>query len=397
MSADLRPQASKLTWTLRTYGWLLAACTLACAALPLFITPSTPMYQASSLVVARDLAVNERVLPRLAEAVFAAGAVEEALAAEATAEGEADDLIPARVSVVAPEDSIVVTVQARDPDPVVAARLADLAAAALVGELNRNGAGVGEFSVGAEAVVSTEPLDGIPQLAWTAVGAVAGVTLGFGMIALIAGARRPVVTASDVQQAAGVPLLGTVRLPPISRDEYPGPLGISGLVTVTRRLASVPSGRLLLVSAPSCDAVRQRLFVMVSVALAGLRPVRTHAPREVNEAIRQHRFGEEIARTSSRDSETADGLLLVDGGYPLVTLDPATIGAPVVAVARLGEPRRSLRALSADYRDAGLLGVVLVDVPSRLERAVTHRSWESSGQAPTAIGPAGDRSEPERT
>jgi hypothetical protein len=71
VSAEKSPTASRLLWCLRKFWWVVAACVVVGASAPLVLTPSAPVYQADALVFARQLNVNPRVLPRLAEAVFA--------------------------------------------------------------------------------------------------------------------------------------------------------------------------------------------------------------------------------------------------------------------------------------------------------------------------------------
>ena len=117
------------------------------------------VYQADALVVARQLTVNAKVLPTLAESVFADGAVATAVAKDPAIGGQTAGLIPDKVSVVTGPDSITMVVQVRDEDPGTAARIADLAATAFATELNSPGAGVGAFSPQGKAVIPTAPLD----------------------------------------------------------------------------------------------------------------------------------------------------------------------------------------------------------------------------------------------
>lgn len=390
-------QSGRLIWCLRHYAWVVIACTLALAAAPLLIAPSAPTYQADALVVGRQLTVHPRVLPQLAATVFADGAVEARVASDPAIHGDTDGLIPDRLSVVAAQDSIAMVVQARDPDPATAVRLADLAAAALVDELNRGGAGVGAFALQAQAVASPEPLPELAPQVKVAIGALAGLVLGLGIVALTATIRRPVVTAQDVEGVAGVPLLGTVQLPPKSHG-YPGPLGVRGIATVARWLASVPPGRLMLISPPSVVAIRHRIYVMAAVALSTLRSLRFEAPRELVDAIHQHRLALPVPDSAPGPRRTADELVLVDGGSPLDIVDPLTENAAVVAVAPRGVSRRRLRTLTVDYMDGGLVGVVLVEVRRGLRRGRARRS-HSAALAPATAGEverASDVPEPER-
>jgi hypothetical protein len=381
LSAKRQPQGSKLLWSLRSYAWVVVACVLALAAAPLIVAP-TPTYEADALVFARQLNIPQQILPRLAEAVFANGAVSAAVSENPDTADKGSGLIPERLSVVAAEDSIVVVVQARDSEPAAAANLANVAAAAFVEELNRSGAGVGEFALENEAIVPTEPLSQPPPQTRSAVGALAGLILGLGLVGLIAVARRPVVTARDVGEVAGVPLLGTVQLPLVSAGDYPGPLGVSGIATVTRWLATVPAGRLLVVSPPTAVAIRHRIYVMCGVALWTLRPVRFEAPDELVDAIRSHCMNHRDAgRVVHAPPGAVDELVLVDRGSALEVVDPTVTTVSVVAVAPVGVSRRRLHALTSDYAGNGLVGVVLVDVRQGLKKALTLRGRPAAEDA----------------
>src|SRR5829696_1575267 len=361
---------SRLLWALRHYAWVVLVCVLALAAAPLMLPPAAPQYQAAALVVARQVTVPRDVLPQMAEAVFASGAVAANVAGESVS-GRADGLIPDRLSVVAGEDSIALVVQARDPDPATAERMANLAADAFVVEMNRPGAGVGEFLLQAPAVLPTEPLEEAPPTVRAAVGALAGLVLGLGLVALAGAVRRPVITVHDVQTAAGVPLLGTVNLPARAEGKYAGPLGVPAIMGVARWLAALPPGRLLLISPPGAATwTRQRMFVMVGVALGALRTVRVEGPPELVDAIQELAISDQ----TPGDLEDTQGagvreLVVVDGGSSLELVDPATTRVSVVAVAPLGIPGRRLRALAAEYVGGGLVGVVLVDARLAARRA----------------------------
>jgi capsular polysaccharide biosynthesis protein len=386
--SDERPSgARRLLWCLRQYAWVVVVCVLALAAAPLVLAPVAPTYQADALVVARQLTVERRVLPQMAEALFASGAVAASVATEA-AVGNPDVLIPDRLSVVAAEDSIALVVQARDPDPATAARMANLAADAFVLELNRPGAGVGEFVLQAPAIVPTEPLTELRAEVRSTLGALAGLLLGLGLIALVAVVRKPVVTFHDVESAAGVPLLGTVKLPKGVSGTYPGPLGVPGLPGVVRWLSTVPSGRLLLTSAPSGMSassaawVRDRLFVMLGVALCAVRKVRFEGPPELVDAIEQLSGDRDLRDTTDPTGE----LTLVDGGSPVELVDPAATSVSVVAVAPLGVSQSRLRAVAAEYVGGGLVGVVLVDARPGAQRTAARRVREATVEKPPRDG-----------
>jgi capsular polysaccharide biosynthesis protein len=362
VSAEKSPAASRLLWCLRKFWWVIAVCVVAGAAAPLALTRSEPIYQADALVFARQLNMNSRVLPRLADAVFTSGAVEARVVADPAVGGETGELIPDRLSVVAAEDSIVLVVQARHADPAIAARMANTGASAFVEELGRTGAGVGEFALQSQAIVPTEAMHAPSFPARAGLGALGGLGLGLGLVALITAVRRPIVSAYDVRDASGVPLVGKVRLQHIPPGSYPGPMGVRGIATVARWLATVPPGRLLLVSSPAAAGLRHRIFVMCGVALWTLRKVRFEAPTSLVQAIREHCVEHRDAgRVVHPRGESADALTLVDNGSTLEIIDPVETNVSVVAVAPLGVSRRHLRAVTSDFAGSGLVGVVLVD------------------------------------
>lgn len=359
--SDATPDHGRtVLWCLRHYAWLVLACVLVGAGVPLIIGSQTQQYQADALVVARQLSVNPSVLPDLAQNVFSDGAVAAKVATDPSVHGVTTGLIPDRVSVVAGQDSIALDVQAQDPDPATAARLANLAAAAFVAELNRAGSGIGVFAVQSQASPPVVPVSTLAPTLLAAIGGGVGVVVGLGLVALFGSLRRPIVAAWQVEAALGVPLLGTVRLPVGRRGTYRGPLGVRGIATVARSLAGVAPGRLLLISAPSAAALRHRVYVMAAVALWSVRRVRIAAPDEIVQAVRAHCLALAAAgRTPPGDDGPTEDLVLVDGGSPLEILDPTTTRLSVVVVAPRGVARRRLRALAADYEDAGLAGVVL--------------------------------------
>jgi hypothetical protein len=364
---------------------MVVACVLAFAATPLIVAPAVPTYQAEALVVARVLVEDVRVLPRLGAAVFTAGAVEERVSADPALSLGTGELIPDRLSLLAAEDSVVLVVQGRDPDPATSARLANLGAAALVDELNRGGAGVGEFTLQAPASVPGAPLGTTDPPLRAALGALAGAVLGVALVALVAAVRRPVVTAHDVEGAVGVPLLGRLRLSGKSSGPYPERLEARGVVTVARWLARVPAGRLLMISPRSAVGLRQRVYVLVAIALQRVRPVLLEAHPELIDATSQHAISQHATGRHTQHGPAAGELVLVDGGSSVEIVDPATTRLSVVVVVPRGIPRRRLRAVAADFMGGELIGVILVEGGAGLRRTVTRPA-----PAP-ASAPAGRR------
>lgn len=370
MSSDQPLHGRNLLWFLRHFAWVALACVLLGGAAPLLVAPSQATYEATSLVTAREIAENERVLPALGSAVFDNGAVAAAVAADPAVGGDPDDVVPGTVSVVTGPNSRTMVVQARDRDPGTAARLADIAANTFVAELNRGGAGVGDFIVQAPAVVPSSPVHQVSDLVRAGLGALAGLVFGLGVIAIIASLRRPCVTSRDVEAAVGVPLLGTVELHRARPGTYLGPRGVRGIATVTRWLATTESDRLTLISAPSAAGIRHRIYVMIAIALSTLRPLRLEAAGEIVDVVRGQAPHGRIAPSAREAGDVPTGeLVLQDGGSPFELVDPAAATMSVVAVAPVGISRQHLRAVALDYLNGGLVGVVLVERRLGLRRA----------------------------
>jgi hypothetical protein len=393
VSFDAPRSVRNLAWCLRHFGWVVVVCVLVGAAAPVLVAPTTSIYQAEAVVVANPFTAEPRALPSFAEAVFADGAVATALTADPAVTGSTAGLVPGKVSIVAGPDSITMVVQARDEEPGTATRLANLAADAFVAEANRGGAGVGTFVVQTDAVIPTAPIDVVSDRVRAGLGALAGLVLGLGLIALIAALRRPCVSSRDVEAAVGVPLLGVVELPRARAGVYLGARGVRGIATVTRWLATSPSGRLTLISSPSMEGARHRLYVMVAIAMSTVRSVRLHARREIVEAVRRQAPRDTAAAPARPGHEDTGELLFVDGGSPLEIVDPIATPAHVVAVAPLGISQRRLQALALDYRSGGLAGVILVQ--RRLASGSTRPADSPPARAPRALRRADDLPAPE--
>jgi hypothetical protein len=127
--------------------------------------------------------------------------------------------------------------------------------------------------------------------------------------------------------------------------------------------------------------------------------VQVEAPRELVDAVRQHRVDlREAGRVVHPRAETDDQLILGDGGSALEIVGPAGTSVSVVAVAPVGIARGRLRALAADYTGNGLLGLVLVEGRPGFRRAPRHRAVDA-GPPPVAGGDVrqpNDVPEPER-
>lgn len=363
---------SRFAWYFRQYAWVLVVCVLGLAAVgALYGAARTKTYEAQSLVVSLQLGtgVNTKALPQLGQSLFDSGAVAAQVASDPAVGGDPGLLIPGQLDMIAAQDSLVFTVVGRASDPTQAKRLADLGASAFVAELNRPGPGVGVFKVQTEARVPIDPQDSIPTVLLVLVGGLIGLILSIGVISLITTLRRPVIEAADVESVLGARLLGTVLLPVATEGEFAGPSGVRGMAPVARWVAGAPSGLMLLVSDPTSNAVRQRILVMLAVAMRRYRATSVQAAEPLRAAV--HQQSEGVGPVSLNP---AGELVFVDGSDHRALVDPLD-PMSVVVVARKGIPRSRLRLAASEYRPEDLFGVVLVDL--RRSRSMSSQAFTS--------------------
>lgn len=362
-----RPLGSTgFVWCLKTFAWLPVLLALAFAAGGLLMFAQPGGYEASSLVVTRQLVPNAKVLPRYAAAVFYSGEVARRVADRTGLDATA--LVPMRLDVVTPEDSIVLTVVGKDPDAGMAARLADAGATAFVEELNRGGPGVGTFSVQTTATVPSDPVQEFPPLLAAVLGGLVGSVLGLSIVVLVAVLRRPVVAAEDVRSVIGAELIGDLRLPRRAR-EFTHPTEVPGVIAVARRMGAITSGRFLLVSNARDAARRQQAVVTLGVALAGLRHTVLRGEPYLADEVRTLAGGPMHPLFIE-----GEPIVLVDQSEPLDMLRDATaLPMWVVIVAPTGISAARLRSAAADHLQSEVLGVVLVDPQRRLGRRSSAR------------------------
>jgi capsular polysaccharide biosynthesis protein len=135
---------------LRHRRLVLVALLVGAVLLPVaLLMRSDEQADAQALVIAQDLDVDLRALPRYAEAVFQDGQVARAVADELGV--DASGVVPDQVSLVSEPDTIVLVIIGHAEDGATAARIADVAADAYVRQLNAAGDGVGAFALQAPA------------------------------------------------------------------------------------------------------------------------------------------------------------------------------------------------------------------------------------------------------
>jgi hypothetical protein len=308
-------------------------------------------YEATALVIARDLNIEAAALARFGESVFMSGSVAREVARTQGLSQDNRTLVPEVIDVDPVAESISFLVRGRADDPVQAAATADAAARAFVRELNRAGAGVGDFVL---QDLATEPLfrqvRGPGPLLGGLASLVAGTLLAVVAVWVLYGLRRPVLAASDAAVAADAPLVAQVRLPRGGAQE---PQGFPGLRRLLRWLGTAAAvDHLALVGTARSAPVRRALAAALPSGPGVPRLVAPPGPDDDDLLMDRHRIS---------------ALIVVEVGTP----------APHVAAVR------------AELGDDEVLGVVLVD---RRRRGWTGRRDRKrirrGGGAPVATRPS---------
>lgn len=318
-----------LRWGLGRYRVLLVLCILIVTiGLPAYNSTRPSHYDAEALVVADALKIQLIALPRYGQAVFNNGAIAQQVARTFNVKGGTDAVVPSRVSVTTPQDSLIFHVVGHDTDPKRAAGIADLAAAVFTRQLNASGPGVGSFSVQANASTPKETAAGLRALPYQrAIGLLAGLALGLSIVAFILVARQPVIAAQDAAVVGGTPVFGTVVMRRRPRWKRATVEGAVGLVPLCRRLIAIGATRVLVVGPPRRQIETQRIIGAMSAILD--------------------------------QADLPQQLTIVDDVYlPDWLADPATTATLLVVFQ--GSSAASVRAVVSDYAAASLAGLVFV-------------------------------------
>jgi hypothetical protein len=202
-------------WGLRRYAWVVVLFVVGLGVLvPLAQSRSADVYQAQAQVgpTRKLLLPNLDPLPRFAQSVFDNGAVAREVRTLLGLPADAV-VVPGKVSLRTAQDNPVMVVIGTGSSAQQAAVVANEAAATFVTELNRYSDSVGKFGRQSDAV---PPARAEPKLVsgrlGVAVGVLAGLVAGCGFVGLIMALRRPVVGAAAAEGAAGLPVVGQVRL-----------------------------------------------------------------------------------------------------------------------------------------------------------------------------------------
>ena len=318
-----------LRWGLSRYRWLLVLCVLiGTVGLPAYNASRPSHFDAEALVVADTLKIQLVALPRYGQAVFNNGAVARRIAQTFVAKGGPAAVVPLRVSVTTPQDSLIFHVVGHDTDPKRAAGIADLAAAVFTKQLNQSGPGVGSFTVQADASTPKETGARLRALPYQrAIGLLAGLALGLSVVGFILVLRQPVIGAEEAAQVTGTPVFATVAMRRSPRWKRVTVDGALGLVPLCRRLVGLGATTVLVVGPPRKQIETQRIIAAMSAVLD-----RARLPRP---------------------------LMLVDDVYlPDWSADPTKTATLLVVFQ--GSSAASVRALVSDYAAASLSGLILV-------------------------------------
>lgn len=395
-SADAADAFSMLRWGLRTYAWLvLLAVAAVGVGLPMYQASKPVRYTANALVVAVDLQTDLKALPRFGASVFDQGAVARVVDERFGDDNDPEDVVPRVVSLVTEQDSISMKVQGHASTPEEAADRADVAAAEFVRQLNRAGTGVGTFAQQGDAPVPVEPDDVLragPHA--VALGVAGGLILGLGLVTLLLVARRPVLEGAE--RAGGLPVVGTVTIPPSSRRMSARAESVRGLAPLCRGVLDSNARAVLFTGPPALEPERTFLAAAVAVALGRVTSVGYFADRAPGREYAIRRQYDGVAWVPDADADDASpAITVVDGVKPLdlIVVEPDTATLLIVPV---GLGLSQLRALIADCADARA-SLVLVHLPGsrrRWRRRVTPVAAVPSPPPPAAEPAKSDSPEP---
>ena len=366
-----------LRWGIRRYRWLFLVCLiLGAVAAPYAASKLEHPADAEALVIATRLDMSLTALPRYGETVFDNGQVAQAVSQKFRDGTAFKDIVPNHVSLIADQDSIVFRVVGHDPDPKTAADIANAAAGTFLQALNAPGVGVGAFALLHPAVAPPAAPAGLSKTLAIPVGIVAGGVLGLAAVSILLAGRRPVIDAAGVEEATGVPGLGTVTVPRGRRGEFPPPDQFPGLVPVCRRLLRLKTPTIVLVSRTREERLRRQISVALAGVLTRVRPLRFTGPTDMREAVSEHQAAlhpDDFQRDPS-DGNGPAGLSLVDSNDPLDLVQPPDQTAAVL-VAGEGISSAALRAAVVEHLGGSAEArVLLVRRGRRARRAARSRS-----------------------
>lgn len=368
-----------LRWGIRRYRWLFLACLLlGAAAVPYAAGQLERPADAEALVLAQQWNPSLTALPRFGETIFDNGRVAEAVSQKFSEGVEFNDIVPDHVSLIADQDSIVFRVVGHDRDPEIAAEIANTAATTFVEALSASGAGgVGTFTLLSPAEPPPAPGGGLSRMLAIPVGLVSGAVLGLAAVSMLLAARRPVIDAAGVEEATGVPGLGTVTVPRTRRGEFAPPDQFPGLVPVCRRLLRLQTPTVVIVSRSRDERRRGQLSVALASVLMRVRPLRFTGPTALREAVLEQQAALP-PDAFHRDASAGEGLAVIDSNDPLDLVQPPDLTAAVL-VAREGISSAALRAAVVEHLGGSAETRVLLVKSGRHVRR-NPESWSTAAE-----------------
>jgi hypothetical protein len=210
------------------------------------------------------------------------------------------------------------------------------------------------------------------------VGLVTGAVLGLAAVSILLAARRPVIDAAGVEEATGVPGLGTVTVPRTRRGEFARPDQFPGLVPVCRRLLRLRTPTIVVVSRSREERLRGQASVALAGVLMRVRPLRFTGPTALREAVGKHQAALH-PDGFQRDASDGNDLTVIDSNDPLDLVQPPDLTAAVL-VAREGISSAALRDAVVEHLGGSAEARVLLVRRGRRARR--------SGQVPSATAEA---------
>lgn len=361
--------ASRLWWAVRRYLLvLLFVAALGGIAGAVAGSATGDQYETSALIVAtpgeqgdaRSLADQ---LPHFAYAVFANGGVVERAVSRGQLPVTPDELIDDYVELEPIEQSLAVRVTVSASDAQLTAQAANHVAIALVAEMNSALAEVARFKVQEPARVPQEPLTAQRGAKAVAIGVLAGLLFAAGIASLLVLVRRPVLAASEATEVAGVPVLGTPRLP--RRAGRRASLEVPGLSALISRLSHGDTVRCAFVSCRGSETDALRLASLTTSTLARKDPVVLVATgKGATQLAADHGDEHNVEVVNDPRSPAIDGRShVVIGGLSARHVDVSQVLPPETAAAlvvRAGVRQSAVEDAASQFPDGDLTGVVFV-------------------------------------
>ena len=368
--SDTGDAVGVLRWGLRKYAWVVALCVVVLGVVtPKLLTDAPKDYEAQAQVGPTEQLnlPNLDPLPRLGESIFNNGVVADAVRhLTYPPTPPTVSVIPEQVELIAAQDNIIFSVVGHGQTASEAERIANVAAARFVGELNKYASSVSHFTVQQRATPPVKPVSNLSFPLAVAIGVLAGLLVGIGLVALLLVWRRPVIDADSAGHVTGAPVLARLRF-----GRSAG--AARGLPRLCRRILSGGNGMLLLSGPRNTHSERQLLAADLAEVFARTGRVISDAddllPTRVAES-------QELTRDTA---DPADIVILREPSAVDVAARPST--ALTLLVVREGVSSSSLRKFADEYLDEGDAGVVLVASP-RWRHRRKHREREDPPARP---------------